>query len=124
MRNKHQRAFLQLEAITALCMMTFVVGALAAAILGLARSSHALISRQQATLAAEAVLNELRSGDVLTEDEIETRFGDMNIRIERTSATGDFDGLDRAVVHVDALTHGRITASVRLCGFVKTEATE
>lgn len=115
---------MQLEAITALCMMIFVIGALAAAILGLARSSHALISRQQATLAAEAVMNELRSGDTPSTDELAKRFRDMNIHIERTPATGDFDELDRATVLVDAYTFGRKTASVRLGGFIEKETAE
>ncbi|MCB9858077.1 MAG: hypothetical protein H6818_20525 [Phycisphaerales bacterium] len=124
MTHIRRRAFLQLEAITTMCIMIFVIGALTAAILSLARAGHAQISRQQATLAAEAVMNEVREGNAPTDDEFRERFPDMDIHIERTPAAGDFDGLDCAIVHVDAYTFGRKTASVRLRGFVEKEAAE
>lgn len=117
-----RRAVFQLEAIAALVTIIVVIGAFTAAILGLARSSHALITRQQATLAAEAVLNDIRNGAASTPESVKTRFPDMAIRIERTPASGDFAGLDRATVQVDAFTHGRKSAGIRLSGFVQQEA--
>ena len=121
MTNTRRRAIFQLEAIVALGTMIFIVSAMTAAILTLARSSHALIARQQATLAAETLLNDIRDGDAPTAEEFGARFHDMEFRIDRTPATGDFAGFDRATVHVDVFTHGRKSATVRLCGFVMPE---
>ena len=124
MNPMKRRAFLQLEAIAAMCMMIFVIGAFAVAVLGLARSSHKMIARQQATLAAEAVLNEIRCGETPTQDELAERFVDMTIRIDRAAASGDFEGFDRATVSVDCFVHGRHAASVHLSGVVRKEKVE
>jgi len=124
MNRTKRRAFLQLEAIAAMCMMIFVIGAFGLAILGLARSSHKMIARQQATLAAEAVLNDIRCGETPTQDELAERFDDMTIQIDRAAATGEFEGFDRATVSVDCFVHGRRAASVRLSGVVQKEEVE
>lgn len=122
MTGHRRRAIFHLEAIVSLCIVVFLLGAFAAAVLSLARTSHALISRQQATLAAEAVLNQLRDGRPPTDEALADRFRDMEIQIEREDATGDFEGLDRVTVIVEAFTQGRRTASVRLSGVVEPEA--
>lgn len=118
-----RRAFLELEGIAAITILVTLIGAFTLGMFQLARSSHALISREQATLAAESVLNRLRDGATPTDDELESRFRYMTFHIERTPATGDFEGLDLATVHVEAFTFGKKTATVQLSGFVKKEAT-
>ncbi len=117
-----RRAVLQLEAIAALITIIVVIGAFTAGMLGLARSSHDLIARQQATLAAEAVLNDIRNGATAAPESLKKSFQHLEIQIERTPASGDFAGFDRATVQVDAFTHGRKSASVRLSGLVQQEA--
>lgn len=120
MKTRH-RAFLELEAIVALGIIIVLVGALTAGIVGFARASHALVSQQQATLAAESVLNELRGGAAPAIADLEARFRDMKFDIEREPAEGDFTGLDLATVRIDAFTHGKRMASVRLSGYIPKE---
>jgi len=118
--SRHRRTgFFTLEVLTSLVLVTTVLAAFAYSLAQFTRFSNLLMTRQRATLAAEAVLNEIRAGHEPTPTELAERFRDLTFAIQREPGTGDWKGLSRVSVEACGTVSGGAGVRARLVGYVR-----
>lgn len=92
--------FFTVEVLASLMLVIFILMVFAYGLTQFSHLSDVLMTRQRAALAAEAVLNEIRSGYEPTNAQLAARFRDLSFEIQQTAGTGEWDDLTRVTVMV------------------------
>lgn len=118
----HQRrrtGFIILEVLSSLVLVTLILALFADSLTQFARLSDVLLTRQRATLAAEAVLNEIRTGHQPSDAELAARFKALTFEIQRRPGTDAWDGMTRVTVKVQGTASGGVPVRVCMEGWLR-----
>lgn len=108
-------------AIEIVLTLALVLGMLTLFALALSQTtanSGRVLARQQAMLAAEAVLNEIREGSPPDPAAFRRRFRQMEIEVRREEGAGDWDGMTLVTVRVRVVAGRGRGLSMHLSGYV------
>ena len=119
MSSRRKTAFLTVEFLASLVLVTTILVLFAHQLTQFARLSDVLLVRQRTTLAAEAVLNEIRSGHEPMPAELSARFSGLTFEIRRQSGSGAWDGQTRVTVDARGTASGGVPVRVTLSGYVR-----
>jgi len=108
-----------LEVIVALGLATGILLAFTVTIAQTTRRSNILFTRQQAMMAAEAALNEIRDGRPPSQAAFAQRFEGMRLETRTEPADGQWRRFTHVIVTVTAMANGNTPIRVRLDGYVK-----
>lgn len=108
-----------LELIVAIGLIVGVLTLFTLSITQFAGQSDVLLTRQQAMMAAEAVLNEVRNGNQPAPEAFAARFVDMTVEVSRKPGKGQWRGLTHVIVSVATTAHERTPIRVSLGGYIR-----
>jgi hypothetical protein len=108
-----------LEVLAASLLVAGLLSLFALALTQFAGNSDLLLAKQRAVMAAEAVLNEIRSGREPTPAEFSARFRKMTLHVERHPCSGRWEGLTLVTVRIRTTARGDTPVVVRLDGCIR-----
>lgn len=114
-----RRSFLLLEMIVATVLTAGALALFALALTQFVGYNGVLMARQNAALAGEAVLNEVRAGVEPDADHLSQRFPQMTFNITRSQGAGQWQGLDLVTIEVRTMPKYGKEISVRVCGYLE-----
>ena len=110
--------FIAIEIALTLALVLGMLTLFALALSQTVANSGRLLARQQAMLAAEAVLNEIREGVPADPAETRRRFQNMDIEVRREEGAGDWAGTTLVTVRVRVVAGRGRGLSMHLSGYV------
>ncbi len=118
-QTHNRTGIMLLEVIVALGLVTGILTAFAFALSQTTRQSGILFTRQQAMMAAEAAMNDIRDGRPPSQDAFAERFSGMQLTTRTEPADGQWSGFTHVIVTVSATVNGTGSIRVRLDGYVR-----
>ncbi len=112
------RGFIVIEIALTLALVLGMLTLFALALSRTVANSGRLLARQQAMLAAEAVLNEIREGAPPDPAAFRRRFRHMDVEVHRQDGAGDWDGTTLVTVRVRVVAGRGRGLSMHLSGYV------
>ncbi|MFQ5422760.1 MAG: hypothetical protein ACE5F9_02145 [Phycisphaerae bacterium] len=104
--DRHQRGIMLMEVVFTIFLVASALTLFTTALTQFTENTDIVLARQRATLAAEAVLNELRAGLSPDPGDLHRRFEGMTIEIHRRPGEGEWAGFTRVSVHVEVHVFG------------------
>jgi type II secretory pathway pseudopilin PulG len=120
-KNKKYHGFMLMEIIVAIALLAVLITAFALSLSGFARFNRFQLVRQQCVSAAQAELDSIAAtGRPITDEDMKRLWPKLDVAIEQSDGTGQWQGLKFVEVQVNGMSFNR-QVKIRLSRYIADE---